>query len=594
MHLPGRRALTAWLALLAVVGLAASVAVWQLRASRALVEHTYEVLDQTGDLLEAVLDAETGQRGYLLTGEEPYLAPYDAARRRLDAVLARLRGLVADNPAQTARLPAIRELLDARLAALERGVALRREGRAEEALALVRGGEGKRSMDALRAELAALEGAERGLLEERSRRAERYGLAAGATALLASALSLALGLVAAAGLARQAREARAVVRSTAANAPVGFSFVDTRLRYLDINPALAAVNGVPVEAHLGRTVAEVLPDLWPALEPVYRAVIEEGRTVADLELRAAVPSDPGRERDWLLTYYPVKDEAGRVLGAGAVVLDITARKDAERALRDLAATLERRVEERTRELQEANEELDAFAYTISHDLRAPLRAMEGFARILLDDYAAALDDDGRRYARRIVDAAARMEALIQDLLAYSRLSRAEVELRPTDLDGAVGQALAALREGDAGRRARVEVAGRPLPRVLANATVLGQALANLLANAAKFVPPGADPEIRVAAETREGGRRVRLWVEDRGIGVAPEHRERVFRVFERLHGQEAYPGTGIGLAIVRKAAERMGGAAGLEPGPGGRGSRFWIELDAAGAPAAAVGPGEGP
>ena len=133
----------------------------------------------------------------------------------------------------------------------------------------------------------------------------------------------------------------------------------------------------------------------------------------------------------------------------------------------------------------------------------------------------------------------------------------------------------------------MEVAGL-LPRVAANPTVLGQALTNLLSNAAKFVAPGTDPEIRVAAEPHDGGRRVRLWVEDRGIGVAPEHRERVFRAFERLHGQEAYPGTGIGLAIVRKAAERMGGAAGMDPVPGNAaGSRFWIELDATTAAATA-------
>ncbi len=205
MTLPGRRALIACLALLQVaVVLAATVAMVQLRAGRSLVEHTYEVLGQTDDLLETVLDAETGQRGYLLTGDEAFLEPYLDARRRLDATFARLRDLVADNPDQAARLPALRDLIDGRVGPLERALALRRDGQAEAALAVVREGEGRRGMDAVRAALASFEEAERRLLAERSRRTSRYGDAATAAAVLALVLSAALGALAAAGLSRQA------------------------------------------------------------------------------------------------------------------------------------------------------------------------------------------------------------------------------------------------------------------------------------------------------------------------------------------------------------------------------------------------------
>jgi signal transduction histidine kinase len=277
----------------------------------------------------------------------------------------------------------------------------------------------------------------------------------------------------------------------------------------------------------------------------------------------------------------VRDPAGQPLEFIAVIADISARKRAEAALRELTESLELRVEERTRQLSEVVSELDAFAYSISHDLRAPLRGMEGFAHILLEDHAEALGPEGRRYAERIVAAASRMEGLIQDILAYSRLSREAVELVPVDLDQMLDRAVAELREGDAPGGAEAEVTiRRPLPRVRASRPVLGQILANLLANAAKFTPPGERARIRVWAEPR--GDRVRLWVEDQGIGLSPEHTARIFNVFERLHGGEAYPGTGIGLAIVRKGAERLGGAAGVESEGRGQGSRFWVELPALG------------
>jgi signal transduction histidine kinase len=150
-----------------------------------------------------------------------------------------------------------------------------------------------------------------------------------------------------------------------------------------------------------------------------------------------------------------------------------------------------------------------------------------------------------------------------------------------ELERAVDRAVAELREGGALGGARAEVAvRRPMPRVLASRVVLGWILANLLSNAAKFTLPGRPARIRAWAEKRPG-ERVRLWVEDKGIGLAPEHLGRVFNVFERPHGQESFPGTGIGLAIVRKGAERLGGAAGVESDGPGRGSRFWVDLQAA-------------
>ncbi|HYR30421.1 MAG TPA: ATP-binding protein, partial [Gemmatimonadales bacterium] len=265
---------------------------------------------------------------------------------------------------------------------------------------------------------------------------------------------------------------------------------------------------------------------------------------------------------------PRGDELGRL----AAAFDTMVQRVGEAQQR-----LEDRVQARTAELQERNEELEAFAYSISHDLRAPLRAMGGFSQALLEDYGERLDATGRQYAERVVAGASTMDQLIRDLLSYSRITRSELRLAPLDLHHAMQSATEQVADEVAARHARV-VVDEPLPAVVGHDTTLAQVLANLLGNAVKFVPVERTPEVHVRAELRDG--RVRVWVEDNGIGVAPEHHERIFRVFERLNPAEDYPGTGIGLAIVRKGVERMGGRVGVEAQPGG-GSRFWIELSQA-------------
>jgi signal transduction histidine kinase len=241
---------------------------------------------------------------------------------------------------------------------------------------------------------------------------------------------------------------------------------------------------------------------------------------------------------------------------------------------DAHTRLEDQVRERTSALEERNDELEAFGYSISHDLRAPLRAMQGFSQALLEDCGDRLDAMGREYAERIVAGSKRMDELIRDLLAYSRVSRAELQLVRVPLTPVAHSALAELSGALRARNASVHVA-EPLPVVLGHPATLSQVLTNLLGNGLKFVPPGRTPELRVSAEQRNG--LVRVWVEDNGIGIAPEHQLRIFRVFERLHSTDDYPGTGIGLAIVRKAVERMGGQVGVESNLG-HGSRFWVEL----------------
>jgi PAS domain S-box-containing protein len=280
---------------------------------------------------------------------------------------------------------------------------------------------------------------------------------------------------------------------------------------------------------------------------------------------------------------PINDDSGKIVGASKIARDITESKEIERALQDAREQLARanddlegRIDERTSSLREAISHLQEFSYSVSHDLRAPVRAMQGYAKILREDYGDRLDETGKEYLDRIIRGGARMDRLVQDILTYTGLSRREIQLQPVSLDQLVHDTVQQFPEMQP-PHAEIVIQGK-LPSVMAHEASLSQAISNLLNNAVKFVAPGTRPRVRIRAERRDG--QVRLWVEDNGIGIQPKHQHRLFGMFERVHPHAIYEGTGIGLAIVRRAAERMGGSAGVES-DGFTGSSFWIQLAAA-------------
>lgn len=263
-----------------------------------------------------------------------------------------------------------------------------------------------------------------------------------------------------------------------------------------------------------------------------------------------------------------------------VLQDITERKSTEIALKETRAQLtqangdlEKQVEERTASLVDANAELEAFCYSLSHDMRSPLRAIISFTELAMDNSSQKLTEVSRRFLHQVIMAARKLDRLIQDVLAFSRVSRMKVELEPVDAHELLQEIISERVEFQA-PAAEVRVEG-DLPQVLGHAASLTQCFTNLLSNAVKFVPPGTKPRVRIYGETIND--KARIWVEDNGIGIEDSTRAQIFTLFERGREAKGYEGVGAGLAIVSKAVERMGGRVGVESEPG-RGCRFWLEL----------------
>jgi signal transduction histidine kinase len=247
--------------------------------------------------------------------------------------------------------------------------------------------------------------------------------------------------------------------------------------------------------------------------------------------------------------------------------------EAKRQLEEHTKNLERAVAERTAKLRESIEELESFSYSLSHDMRAPLRAITSFSEILELRFGDQLGNDGKELLDRVISSAARLDRLIRDVLAYSSVTLAPIErmtLEPEKLIRQIIQEHPSFQEPNAEIEIRT-----PLLAFLGHEGSLTQCIFNLLSNAIKFVPKGKKPHVQIWTEQLDNY--VRLWVEDNGIGIPAEAKDRMFLMFQRFHRSTDYEGTGIGLAIVRKAVERMGGKVGVESQPGG-GSGFWLLL----------------
>ncbi|HSI85474.1 MAG: ATP-binding protein [Candidatus Methylacidiphilales bacterium] len=311
----------------------------------------------------------------------------------------------------------------------------------------------------------------------------------------------------------------------------------------------------------------------PASEKIEQAMVNNEVLLLDnLSLKREAHSSLAVDA----TAAPIADTGGIVQGLVLVFRDATVLRAAEQAQRTYAADLERQVHERTHSLQRALGEMQAFSYTISHDLRSPLRAMQGYAAAILED-DPGLSEESQRFLNRIKNSAERLDKLIRDLLEYSRITFLDESTEVIDLNRLIDE----IQEQYGNLRAPgIHItAEKPLLPVLGRELTLVQVLSNLLTNAAKFVRKGEEARIRVYTTADASPGRVRICVEDNGIGISKDELGKIFGMFVQAgsNSNNEYGGTGVGLAIVKKAAEGMGGTVGVESTLG-RGSTFWVEL----------------
>ena len=362
-------------------------------------------------------------------------------------------------------------------------------------------------------------------------------------------------------------------RRVVESSPNAVVLVNAEGRMTLVNAQTESLFGYPRHALIGQPIEMLVPERFRAKHPQFRTsffaspssrAMGAGRDLYGLHRE-------GREFPVEIGLNPIETEEGVVvLGS---IIDITERQRAQNEIRQLNEDLEQRVIDRTAQLETANTELEAFSYSVSHDLRAPLRAIDGFSRILLDDHSAVLDAAGRDSLERVRRAAQRMGSLIDDLLKLARVTRTEPSREPVDLSTLAQEITDSLRSQDPERNVSVEL--MPGLMIEGDPRLLRIALENLLGNAWKFT--GGQPQARIELGAKADNGTSVYFVRDNGAGFDMAYADKLFAPFQRLHTTEQFPGTGIGLATVQRIVRKHGGRIWVESAVD-RGSAFYFTL----------------
>jgi len=367
------------------------------------------------------------------------------------------------------------------------------------------------------------------------------------------------------------RRDEALLRAVSENSPDCLFLKDRKNRFLLANPATLRLFGKREDQVIGKSEAECMVDAAQGIAIAANddLTMERGST----HIVEETILTPEGIRILLTTKTPWRNADGEVIGLIGVARDITERKRAEEEVLRLNSELEQRVRDRTAQLEASNHELEAFSYSVSHDLRAPLRGIDGWSLALLEDYGGQLDVAGRGYLDRVRSETQRMGLLIDDLLKLSRVTRAEMQVELVDLT-ALGRLIAGrLQEANPARR--MEILVESGLAASGDSRLLEVALTNLLSNAVKFTGPRARARIEFGQTRSNDGRA--FYVRDNGVGFNMAYASTLFGAFQRLHKPSEFPGTGIGLATVQRVIGRHGGRAWAEAQPD-QGATFYFTL----------------
>jgi PAS domain S-box-containing protein len=544
------------------------------RARAAATEElqiTRRIHEITSQLLATLTDAETGQRGYIITGRAEYLEPYQAAVAAFPGICRKLQDAASARPSVAEQVRALIPVVDAKLAELALTVQVRREHGLTPAEAVVKSDRGKKLMDQIRASCDDIEAKTDSRSAQYSAAAEssanRLSLlsAFGSLLLLAflglSAITIFRGMARRDALYTEASASAALLRVSLASIGDAVIATDAAMRITFINPVAQKLSGWSEAEAIGAPIQDVMrivnETTRATVENPLAAALKKG-CVMGLANHTVLLAKGGEEIPIDDAGAPIRDDRGMIVGAIVVFRDISARRRTERQLR------------------ESNEQLRQFVGAAAHDLRSPLNSVNAIAQVLSSRYTDKLGNEGNQLLGYISNGVTRMSHFLEDLLAYAHASHFERdETAPASLDDAFKQALENLRAEI--ETSGAEVTAESLPTVAANETHLVQLMQNLIGNALKYRSVEA-PRVQVAAE--KNGTHWTVKVSDNGIGIEPQYADEIFRPFRRLHGEDV-PGSGIGLATCAKIVSGYGGRIWVDSKPG-HGSTFFATLPVAG------------
>jgi PAS domain S-box-containing protein len=552
------------------------------------VAHTQEVRNALQTTLAHIDDVENGVLAFEMRGEDRLLIRYDEGRHGLTQDVETLRLLVADNPIQEEQLSTLESQLKAKLQFSEGMIAARRKRADTPASSAFT--ESDLLMNQVRATAALMNGIERKLLEQRqqdSRAAQhRTKLMIFFTTLACAIFLLIAGSIVTreatrsallraqletinAGLEERVEQRAAALRENEERFRLLFEGVkDYAIYMLDLNGRVVTWNA-GAERLKGYSSDEIIgkdfscfytPEDQASYKP--RQQLQEAISKGKFEQESLWVRKDGGSFWAYGTITPAYEESGALRGFSVIARDITERRKAEEEIRNLNQQLEQRVHERTAELEATNKELEAFTYSVSHDLRAPLRHIAGFSKMLVEDAGGSLKPEAWHYLQRIQEGTHRMGALVDDLLSLTRLGRHEIRVQVTGIESIVSAVITELKPDTEGRVVEWKIGN--LPFVEADPALLKVVFQNLLSNAVKYTRPRANAVIEVGAEQMEDEQVV--YVRDNGVGFNMKYADKLFGVFQRLHRAEDFEGTGVGLATVQRIVQKHGG-------------RIWVEAE---------------
>lgn len=600
--------------------------------SQFWVAHTWRVINTLERVISSMKDVESGDRGYLLTGDPAYLEPYTNASRDIPKEFHELLTLTADNPKRQPEIEKMRALIDRRLAVLQSGIDKVRAGQTDRAGLLSQSGTGKAEMDQLRAMTSSMQDEQRNLLVQRVAKSHGAKIDSQLTILFVSIIDILL-ITLILWLLNRERAMRQKTAATADRLSRLQAISDVALTQLELsqlvsslldrlrsiiqadavvyckwkNDEIEVTGASGVTAHPGQQI-KIEPDT-----PLHRAALNRKFVNLDRTEVATIPLEGMRHEMNAVLVLPVTagGELAALLVAGrrgnaafddqdedllgvagdriGMALDRANAYEAERQARQLAeknaelanqnaeevrslnAELEERVQLRTAELEASNRELEAFSYSVSHDLRAPLRSVDGFSLALEEDFASAMNDEGRDYIHRIRAGVQKMGQLIDSLLQLSRITRAELSREHVNLSELANDVARDLRASHPDRNLTFRI--EPGLEADADPRLLRVALENLLGNAVKFTAKKPEAVIEVGRSPETG----EFYIRDNGAGFDMRYANKLFKAFQRLHGDREFQGSGIGLATVSRVIHRHMGTIRTQ-GEVGQGATFWFTV----------------